>query len=226
MPLDAYDATEMEILTALYAQDLEIRDCMAEAGLDFPVSDRRKIPAEPYRVFGIWSEQEAARYGYEWPDPPSEDRDSQTSDAPDEPEAWYTTHDACISPQVKALSIPQPTVAERTAYDTGVDGADSPAVLAVKKEWGACLSKNGVTPPTDSWVPDGAQNVDKATEIKVALIDVRCKEETDLVQRLADIDAAAQSKVIEKKQAALVAQRQKITESVDKARAVIAAHGG
>ncbi|WP_402467156.1 hypothetical protein [Isoptericola aurantiacus] len=91
------------------------------------------------------------------------------------------------------------------------ESAPSPALTTdegrrVRAEWRECLAEQGVLGALGVSVPRSAEagmvvvgvfDLPLEDQIRVATLDVECKQELATVQHLADLDAAAQTKYIE-----------------------------
>jgi hypothetical protein len=80
------------------------------------------------------------------------------------------------------------------------DAMSTDAAQQVRAEWRDCLTARGVPVPTSpeaGMVPDGVYAMALEEQIRIAAVDVECKQELDTVQQLADLDAALQAEYIE-----------------------------
>ncbi len=98
--------------------------------------------------------------------------------------------------------------------------------------WAACLAESGVAAVADdpeSLVPAGAAEAPFDEQVRIGLVDVACKDRLDLVQRLADIDAALAAQFAadhrEEIAAELAEAERRDRPVVDRARAYLAEHG-
>ncbi|ALE92116.1 hypothetical protein AOC05_06855 [Arthrobacter alpinus] len=73
----------------------------------------------------------------------------------------------------------------------------------------------------DSWVPVVSMT-DKQSQIKTALTDIDCKEKTNYIKRLADIDATFQAAYIGQHESALNRIKADKDAAVEKAKHIIA----
>lgn len=94
---------------------------------------------------------------------------------------------------------------------------------AAREEWWDCLRDEGLVPQTGDadWGPPVPTELEE--QIRVAIIDASCKEETDLVQRLGDVEARFQAAFIASEEAALREQRDEVDVVLREARAIVGA---
>ncbi|MEW9267516.1 hypothetical protein AB1207_22470 [Kineococcus endophyticus] len=203
---------------------LATRDCMKKDGFDYQVVDARADPTPVDRRYGVWVENEAAQNGYETPaDTPSQVKLQQLNSAAN-PEGWDASHLRCGQEAAKtyiANSLPS----DLSAFQGYEDFMTLPQTKKVLDDWRQCLSSQNVNPPRDGWVPSSAMSGGKENEIKIALIDVKCKEENGTVQKLADIEASLQMPKVRADEPQLVDQRKAVDDALKAANKIIAANG-
>lgn len=93
-------------------------------------------------------------------------------------------------------------------HDAGgwTDALSTDEGRALRAEWARCLTDAGAPapPPEESdapaMIPEGVLDAPLEEQVRVGLIDVACKDRLDLVQRLADIDAAQEAGYLERTQ--------------------------
>jgi hypothetical protein len=76
------------------------------------------------------------------------------------------------------------------------------------------------------WTPPKVAGMSSAARVSTAVADVKCKEKVHLVQRLADIEAGIQLKLISQHVAALAAYRTLWRARLVAAQKVIESYGG
>lgn len=214
MPLDEFSLSPSDLAVVITANDLAMSRCMERAGQGryFPFVDRRNPPVEVDRRYGVWVRDVVAKYGYGVP--PASERSRRLLELnrmtfPPEAERAYQ---ACI-PEVKGLGLAFATPPDDTSAPLGQQSAvDSKEAVAIEDQWRACLVQRGVAVPPDRrrsrWLPAGVVQMPLVQQITVGLVDVECKAQVGLVQRLADLEAAEQVRYIQAHESALLAQRQ------------------
>jgi len=242
LPVDQYGMTVLESHVIDYAGLLLQKECMAEQGVDFlvvkpfnsfddPPGGNFEGGATPNHTWGLWSVDTASKWGYE--DPPNELREALLA-ANGAPMAATdgAVADKCFKNVVDTSGI---GVAELLGDDTTITyraqfhtfPEDTPEGKKAYGDWVSCLEKKGLSPARDNpFIPAGALEMSKEDQISTALTDAKCKQETNMIQRLADIEAAYQEVFIDKNEAALVAWRKEIQAMVDDAEETIRAREG
>ncbi|MBD7982918.1 hypothetical protein [Oerskovia merdavium] len=110
------------------------------------------------------------------------------------------------------------------AVEDALTSGESKTVIA---EYHGCLDSKGLTPdPESPFAVKGAnRTVVSQEQIVLALDVVACKDETDMVQRLADVVAERQAPIITEFEAELVASRVKLDDALTSARTYLAERG-
>lgn len=118
-----------------------------------------------------------------------------------------------------------PTVIHQLENDAAREADEDERVAAVVADWSACMAERGHAADNPLTVQEDLgleSDVSGSEAIEVAVADVACKAETDLVERWSAVDAEYQEKVISE-QADLLERYQKQHEQrLDAARAVLA----
>ncbi|MDT0165475.1 hypothetical protein Q9R32_07890 [Actinotalea sp. AC32] len=197
LPLDEWFWDSADIATMETAVDLYVSRCMADAGLGAEYTFHGAFPVQPDRLeYGVWSRDVVLESGYR-------------SLVPDDsrPGGGLRGDDPRVSTQVGCY---RSAMAEGLTYEPGdfealaPVGYTSPTYLPegqeVLADWRRCLADNDVAAPDDdtSTVPRGVLDAPLDEQIRVGLIDVACKEQTDYVRRMADVHAAEQAAYIER----------------------------
>lgn len=242
LPVDQYGMSVLESRIIDYAVLLQQKGCMAEKGVDFPVvkpfnsfddppgGDYEGGPT-PNHIWGLWNLETAAKWGYE--DPPNELQERMMAanatplSAEGEKAASSCREEvsAASSVGVDKLFGDDTSITYRAQFHTLPE--DTPAGKEVYASWAACLAKDGLKPAEDNPnIPAGALEMGREDQINAAIKDVTCKQETGMIQQLADIEAAYQAVYVAKNEAALVAWRAKIQDMVDESEDIIRAREG
>lgn len=227
LPLDRLMATEQQRYVVEHAVDLLLADCMREAGFTFVVVDRRSVVPPPSRRYGVWAASAVTTDGYIVPSADPATRRREQLNATPLPAAAQRRFDECVRrPDVRAFAAHDMGV-QLSVSDTYNAVLDSPEGSAVLQEWRACLRSHGVSDRPSVYGPfhpEGATLTRSEADRRIATIDVRCKVETDLVQRLADLEATRQWEMVQRDPAAAQRQVDHLRAMLDRAAVVIAAH--
>jgi hypothetical protein len=112
----------------------------------------------------------------------------------------------------------------RIVQDAGALMERDPEYLAYRKAWEACLTEKGVKLSEEgSWALNTAGS--KEDEIRVALLDVECKESSGGARKPYDIFAQYQAVLMKEHQAALNTLAEQKAAAVEQARQVLREHG-
>lgn len=96
-----------------------------------------------------------------------------------------------------------------------------------RRSWSDCLEAHGLRLQHDvesPWAPEIPE--DPEASIRVALLDVGCKQETGLVETLSGLESQYQAALIDRNRAALDEVAEKERAIVARADEIIARHGG
>ena len=214
--------------TLARAQDLLLEDCLESAGVPSEVPDRLAVPAPPYPFssFGPWVLESAAVYGYELPIPESgsnplaewESRlsEQQLAAASEcmESDEWQTLD------ITELMNLGASVRGERESYEWA---SQNPAWIEARDQYQHCMKSAGYTFTDDEpFIPASSVSAAGEQAILIALDDVGCKNQTDLVQRLADVVAAYELDFIARNEAALLEEQKQKQAKLDAADAIIA----
>ncbi|MGW1375190.1 hypothetical protein ACWD6P_13070 [Streptomyces sp. NPDC002446] len=213
LPLDAYASTDAETHTVEDAQDILMRRCMKDLGMEWkalPPVDAQDTEPPNLRRYGA-VEAEAVRYGYHpRPDPPSVARRNR---AWDEREALpaevlraaYGTSGkgGCLKTAQRQLvgdTAPPDYHAFNQLTGTALETARrTPEVRGALRTWHACMAKAGFDYP-DPFAAAGSErwetNEPTATEFAVARRDVSCQKSAKLVKIWAAAETRIQRRLI------------------------------
>jgi hypothetical protein len=247
-PSDKYATLTLndQSLLALATRYVE-SDCAAAAGFSYEPGPSFVDPAyDISEYFGVWTVDAASRFAFAPPMTAGDMRANgievdggfpeaavkdQGSNFGDLNAAEQKVLQACrktdewkqFSPAglVKAGPWGQPL---QDAITTAINSDKAGAVIS---EYEECLAGKGLEPDPDvAWAAKGANPGEiSAEQISLALEVVSCKDQVDFVRRTSDIVADAQAPIIEQYSAELVAQRDRIDEARQKARAFLAERG-
>ncbi|MHA7135055.1 hypothetical protein [Oerskovia turbata] len=203
LPLDEWFLSRQELAVVTSAREAYLARCMTDAGfgdtveLVGPVRD----PSGNADAYGVRTVDsvEAAGYtlvpGYplDYVVPRNQFRNGDA--------AVETQRSTCFG-ELRALGIDWDVDRFEEIAPTGwMPFAHSDEGRAVLAEWRQCLEDKGVTAPavdSTSMIPPGALGASRDEQVRIGRIDVACKDDLDVVRRLADIDAAQQWEYIER----------------------------
>lgn len=199
LPLSAYRLTNREQSDARHADSLLVRACMEKAGFSWyaPVTPLRPDPLR--RRYGVIDPEVAQLYGYH--PPPDEisariaGRRLEILKNPEADKAYHgpekNRQQGCaaragqeLSPRVEEITN---TLADRLSWQSLEASAKRPEVVAAHRAWQKCMSARGYHYATpDDAILDKAWNLESSVigekERAVAVADVACKYEVDLVE--------------------------------------------
>lgn len=246
MPLDEYDISDAGWSTLSRARDLAFANCMADLGVVDAGASEPFLKED--RDYGLWNVERARLYGFGVV--PMDDAPA----APEEPPGiyreldpvWAQTRSSCIgsvASEVEPFTPPDeltaPPATSQVRMEAHRAAEKDPQWKAHRDEWWQCLKNAGlVAPPEeDAWSsqqardltrgmadPENPSPAEKEEEIRIAVKEATCNEETALTQKLGDIEAGYQVPLIKAKQAVLNEQKSKNLEYVAKAEKYLATH--
>ncbi|WP_125775506.1 hypothetical protein [Antribacter gilvus] len=241
MPLDPWRISPEDAAVLGTAQDHLRYTCLAEAGVEGAgyAAPRPVVPWIDWTYgYGVWRAEQledVARYGY-LGEPSRDDEAAYPGSRGRITDSNRAAFEACGQAVVDAgLATGQ---AEADAQEAGtvedpgrVEKASEVAARgAAMDEWRACLRVGGVSAPgeDEGLLPGGTDVYAEPLEgqVRIAEIDLACKEQLGTVQKLADIDARLQQEYLdrggrEQAERRFAAQRRQ----VESARAYLAQHG-
>ncbi|MEV4113417.1 hypothetical protein [Nonomuraea sp. NPDC049695] len=216
LPFDAYELSQFDVHTIEAAQDVLIGACMREQGLTWqslPAPTAAGTRSPHARRYGIMDAGDAGRYGYHLPSPsPTQARRDAVWAAREKLPATEKLaldgakgHGGGCRGRARAQvtgKAPQDWLEplNRYASQTFEAAQRAPEVVAVIREWSACMKEAGYPYPGPfEAVGDGTwwktqQPSDR--ERAVARADMRCKQETDLIPIWAEADRRVQLGVL------------------------------
>jgi hypothetical protein len=223
LPFDRYLISDAEDALIGKARALVLHSCLTEGGADIKITVRTAAEPEPSRRYGVWTEAQAATYGYSLPQ-----HRSLVSIGNAPPDAISTCR---RSPAYGELIVHYPDI-QNAAFDTYVTVKDSAAGQKAISQWRDCLVTKGLRPRTQGdspFLPMGATLKVTSANKRIALADVNCKQVTDLVRRLAVLEAAEQSNQIERDpqlRQLMISQRHDVEATLRRAKKVVASWQG
>jgi len=209
LPVEANWLTADEWDVVGTAQDVFLDGCFETAGYgeyfspgDAPfLQDMAARHARETERYGVWREADVRVNGYggamaQWGGPEDEVLDGLpfTEDMAAASRGCYRAMlDAGLSWEPATVTADAP-LGLPPVYEM-------PEARPVIDEWAECLADAGVAPPRDAdsvLVPGDVWDASFDEEVEIGLVDVACKAQVDLVQRLADVEAAYQLAYLER----------------------------
>lgn len=248
LPLEAYMESFPEQSAIARAQVKLVEGCMATFGFTYappaPGVPLSNDDANMNRRYGVSDADEAAQYGYHLPNyaaPPV--TSSPVSSAEDlvltghtgntaSPSAAASTyhgvqipHNGCIGSSTAKLGGVLNTALPDQLDSTSLSQSQAePVVQTALHAWSACMKSKGYTVDTPFNAPALAASSNgrspTSQEIEVAVADVGCKQQTNLVNTWFTAESAVQDQQVEHNQLALNQLRQQIDAAVKAAAAV------
>jgi hypothetical protein len=227
LPLDAFSFSEQEFNEVALANYRSVGICMEAQGFPYPraavtIAD---FSSREDRRYGIWVSTKASKFGYHLP--PNPVMDLIVEEENSFPDEWFDGARECLtSPDVLPLSL---GYEEPTIVDIGFAAAREEAVgdsrwAIVRSDWTRCIEEEGLTADPDPrfLIPvEVPEDVDG--QIRIALIDVRCKESTDAIARLVAIESERQREFANEHLTELMAFRSEVDAVVELAREILVA---
>jgi hypothetical protein len=245
MPLDEYAFygrhADHQVFKA--AARAVIVECVKSKGFTTSPARTQPDPATDLddRTFGLWEEQRAARYGFDFAASPMDIALENARAAGGV--QWSTAYDACnedddvLNGPMSAVTPPQDerlnSLVSRLESEARTKARKDERWDRAREPWEQCLKDAGLTPQTgedylteQSYALLGNEGAGSSEEgIRLASIEARCNTESRLTQTLADLEAAYQQPLIDANQAALNREKARKQQLLEVAREYIAAHG-
>lgn len=236
LPADQFFLTEAELDEVVSASGVAMINCLEAAGIESVEGRGRVIPDNDMsRVYGLWRMADAEQYGYITPESDEKlealARNSRGGGEMSEAEL-AARHECATTPELIRFQNPYPKadwVSELSAASSAAES--SVEWQAVISEWEECLADAGVEVEPGALTPTGLDYtaIDRRevteSDVRIAVADVTCKHDVDLIQRLADLEAAAQSPVIAQHRDEMLAARAELDAILADARRVLTEAG-
>lgn len=223
-PLDKYSVSIEELNLIERAGSIKIQKCMSENGQPIDLmTDFKDRTTASERPYGIWLMDTAEQYGYGRPEDDLGAPRLETK-TPEFNHQW----DSCLGEAIPSTSygIDRNALSVQLAGKAAEAAKKDPQTKEFIERWKSCLQDHGGTfDGSDRWSP--AESVgDKETAIRVAVADVQCKEDMNFVQQMADVESSYQATLIKENEAGLLAQRQKVDETLREATKIVSTFSG
>ncbi|WP_432158344.1 MULTISPECIES: hypothetical protein [unclassified Streptomyces] len=229
LPIEAYEPTKREKRLVSSARDLEIKECMRNAGFPdwTPAPDLPTVGGTTLTDwrYGIHDLEQAQQFGYH-PDPEQQDAYDAALAADQSAEADQDVLQGCASQAGStAPSLQGSALVNQISGDAYQKAMDTPEVKEVFAKWAACMQDSGYTyampmdagdDPRFSTGPDEISQTEKDT----AVADVTCRDKYHVEKVWFDAEAAIQAEAIAEHMDELNREKAGIRSAVAKARSV------
>lgn len=233
-PVSEYIATPEQILIISKARERAFGLCMIPKG--FRETPPKKIADDEDRTFGLWNVANARKYGYGF-------APQETVPVPFSNPDWQTAREACLASEAETVRAFSPRqgydeAASRVAADAWGKASNNPLWLTYRRAWQHCLTRNDLEPSDDEMDiiskqgtditaredPINPSPEDKESEIRIAVIEATCNQETSLTQNLADLLSSYEAPLVRKNQTQLNVVKQETADYVKAATAYLSSH--
>jgi hypothetical protein len=226
LPLDQYMLSLSDYRRLAEARGILVRRCMQRLGIDYKTLTRPGpgLQTRNERRYGITDVDEARRFGYRKPQPPTA---ATPPNSVQDPKMFallfgksarrYTSRPVpaggCVGEAHRGLATGRSAgvedVAQPLAMKSWSMSAADPRVRQVFATWSACMKHAGLDYPTPIDVLRDRELRAKSSlaQRATAVADTACKREHNIIGVWAAVEAAYQRALIEQNQAALDLQR-------------------
>lgn len=229
LPLEKYAMDAAEVRDVEHANALLAEECMAGTGRDFPRARQNwdSLPEIPDRRYGVWTITDAQTNGYE---APISESDSVSAVEESFDDKWWAAARSCVTEDYILELRGVNTSANESPVDRGMNESyaalmESDQFESARAAWVSCIEAEGLNPFPDA--PELVPEFPAAGEeqIRIATIDVECKDKLGTVQTLADIETRDQLQYVDQHESELAAFRDEAESILDRARDIIATNG-
>jgi hypothetical protein len=230
MPLDDVLFSASERILVQRANNVLMGECLAKVQINLSKDFGVFKPDQEDGRYGIWVQRLADENGYT-----KTDREgiSAESTAPyDAQEGFRDAYVKCRDDLegrlivMRQIGRPEaPEAIQRIDSRAYGSAMKSPAWGKAKEDWRDCLQQRGVVVSEDknSWVPQVPDDLNQ--QIRTAKIDIDCKNRTNLMQRVADLEAKFQAIYMSREQAAVNSLRSAKAADLSTARDIVSGAG-
>jgi hypothetical protein len=226
LPADRFFLSPDEAATLASALALGMSKCATVQGVDTPYEPLTASTGSN-RLYGVWSQAEAEQFGYGLPDEAEASagsKDSEGTLTKEDLEVYIECNDSADLKPLRYDQIRPAFNYGKVFADTSEQAFESPEGVAAFRDWEACLDGQGVMrdSATSPFMIRGTTMDASESNIRIALIDVTCKADTQFVERLAAAEAAIQVPIIDQYLPELLQMRDDYDEALDFARTYLA----
>ncbi|MCT1366443.1 hypothetical protein [uncultured Kocuria sp.] len=219
-PLDEYRASLEQKVTMEIARIRIVEKCFRDHGISvLPVKREDVTFNDESREYGIWNEL-AAKNEVQFLLAASQRTSGGTFYEPSMDELrvkCLAEHDDAVRRVSPAEGENISGLADRLSLEAGDAAQKTPEWDSAVRKWEVCLKGRGLTPVPGEWDTEESRNVAErdlsdsrtAEELtRLAMMEARCSQESNMAQSLADIEASFQIPLIEDHQAELDAAKE------------------
>jgi hypothetical protein len=243
LPLDPYRQARQNLDATTKAEGVLMRQCLRRFGFEPPPDRAPSAAATGYQQrYGITNGDQAAARGYHGPPRPAEEGPSadvlspaaqavMSGDGQRSYAGQQVPEGGCAGEARRKLAEGVPQVEDKNfgsylASESWERSKVDSRVRAAFVDWSACMKRAGydyADPFKANDNPEFGDAEPTAGEIAVAVADVRCKKEANVVSIWATVETAYQQRSVEKHGEALAAIRKNFEAQEKNAAAVLAA---
>lgn len=228
LPVDEAVMTIEEQGTLAFAVALSLESCLEVKGVgDGNVYDRRQETNEViFYEIGPWTPEMASMWGYDAPpDTKEKERIITASYTPAEQKAI----DHCYDEDSTIERFEQAEFELDELKHRVLDSApewDESLIETIRQDLNDCLSESGYSLPSANadqhlWTPIQVNGATAEEERQIALVDVDCKDQHDVVDRWAKVSADWENEAIAVHTAEIASYRKKYDPVIAEARQII-----
>ncbi|SFO13000.1 hypothetical protein SAMN04487980_10719 [Streptomyces sp. cf124] len=232
LPIEEYMPTSDDNFHLAKARNVAIEGCMKERGVkDFHLPDPVRPPTLTERRYGLSDPDEAARFGYEYPESatstePAEIRlgevERQALGSDEDPKGCMGIGTAKITGSALRATASSPT-AVKIQRDTWFKSAEDPRVRAKTKDWENCMKAKGFTLRTPLETPK--EGTSKTEERRMATSSIECSSSVKLSDVWFEVESELQYVAISKNSAKLEEEKAELQRQLAKADSVVKSTG-
>lgn len=223
LPLDPYVYSSRNLQATTKAESLLLGRCLARFGLPGPTAQPAVVTSPSNgRRYGIYDAEQAAVRGYHGPARAAADPQQESSISPVVQAVTEETGQSsyggqqvpdggCIGEARRTIERGAPAVADpqlgtELSHDSWLRSQQDSRVRAAVGRWSACMKRAGfeyADPLKANDDPLFVSPEPSTKEIAVAVVDVGCKRESDVVKTWATVEAPYQKRALNRNAEAL-----------------------
>jgi hypothetical protein len=229
LPMDPYSLQTPDVTTRVVRAIAEARDeCLVERGFSAVAAEMDWTPGPPMenRRYGVWSVENASRYGFDLP--PEVEQAVWAPDTTSLGVEFNKVYGECDSATRESLAeglafLSEPNIDWRIRDEAALRTLEHPDGKAAMTAWRSCMEQQGVVLDQDGSFPsEQYSRQGKESEIRVAVIQAECGASTRAVQTLFDLQARFEAAYLDTHAAAVAEfakKREEVLASLDGATA-------
>ncbi|MGY5061172.1 hypothetical protein ACWDFR_45315 [Streptomyces sp. 900105755] len=228
MPIEEYMPSSGDAFYLAKARNVAIEACMKERGVsDFHLPDPVRPPTLTERRYGLSDLDEAARFGYEYPEGVKSSKagevrlreaDRKLLGSDEDPHGCIGIGTAKITGSTLRATASSPT-ATMIQRDTWLKSREDPRVRARIDGWVKCMKAKGFTlrSPLEAPQPGTA----KSDEIRMATSSIKCSSSVELPNVWFEVESELQRAAISKSAEKLEAEKVELQRQLAEADGVL-----